>query len=76
VEARDGADRQQPTCSSVTKALEAPCPPRYACKSRPISKCSTSYVEFEESYYMPDDYYSEESGYDLDMFRKNWEDDF
>jgi hypothetical protein len=32
--------------------------------------------ESENSYYIPDDYYSEESGYDSDMFKKCWEDDF
>jgi hypothetical protein len=29
-----------------------------------------------DSYYIPDDYYSDESGYDSDMFKKCWEDDF
>jgi hypothetical protein len=32
--------------------------------------------ESKDSYYIPDDYYSEESGYDSDMFKKCWEDDF
>jgi hypothetical protein len=32
--------------------------------------------EMEDSYYIPDDYYSEESGYDSDMFKKCWKDDF
>jgi hypothetical protein len=32
--------------------------------------------ESENSYYIPDDYYSEESGYDSDMFKKCWEDEF
>jgi hypothetical protein len=58
-EAQDGADGWQPICSSATKALEAPRPPRYACKPHPISKCNTSSMESEESYYIPDDYYLE-----------------
>jgi hypothetical protein len=30
----------------------------------------------EDLYYILDDYYSEELGYDSDMFKKCWEDDF
>jgi hypothetical protein len=30
----------------------------------------------EDSHYIPNDYYSDESGYDSDMFKKCWEDDF
>ena len=30
----------------------------------------------EDSYYIPNDYYSVESGYDSDMFKKYWKDDF
>jgi hypothetical protein len=30
----------------------------------------------EDSYYIPDDYSSDKSGYDSDMFKKCWEDDF
>jgi hypothetical protein len=30
----------------------------------------------EDSYYILDDYYSDKSGYDSDMFKKCWEDDF
>jgi hypothetical protein len=30
----------------------------------------------EYSYYVPDDYHSDDSGYDSDMYKKCWEDDF
>jgi hypothetical protein len=75
VEAQDGADGQQPMCSSAPKAGDAPRPPRY-CNFPSISNCSTSSEESEDSYYIPNNYYSDESGYDLDMFKKNWKDDF
>jgi hypothetical protein len=35
-EVRDGADGRQPMSSSTTKAVEAPRPPKYACKPRPF----------------------------------------
>jgi hypothetical protein len=30
----------------------------------------------EDLYYIPDDYYSDKSGYDSNMFKKYWEDNF
>ena len=32
--------------------------------------------ESEDSHYIPDYYYSDESGYDSDMFKRCWENDF
>ena len=32
--------------------------------------------ELRDSYYNPDDYCFEESGYDSDMFKRCWENDF
>ena len=30
----------------------------------------------KDLYYIPHDYYSDESGFDPDMFKKYWEDEF
>jgi hypothetical protein len=30
----------------------------------------------EDSYFVPDDYHSDDYGYDSDMYKKCWEDDF
>jgi hypothetical protein len=63
-------------CSSTPKIGDAPPLSRYAYITPPISNCSTSSEESEDSYYIPDDYYSDKLGYDSDIFRLNWEDDF
>jgi hypothetical protein len=43
---------------------------KYASEPSPISNYSSSSEESQDSYYIPDNYYSKESRYDLDMFKK------
>jgi hypothetical protein len=71
VGAQYGADRQQPICSSAPKTRHTPPSPRYAWTPPPISNYNTSSKESEDSYYILENYYSDKSRYDSDMFRKN-----
>lgn len=72
----------QPIQGATPDAKEATSPTRQSSLPSLYSKSSSSLEESEEtegledSYYMTDDYYSDELGYDSDMFRKYWEDDF
>jgi hypothetical protein len=73
-EAKEPPVDQQSIQNAAPKRGEATCPsPKHA---TPPSSCTMSSIaseESEDSYYIPDNYYLDESRYDSNMFKKNWE---
>jgi hypothetical protein len=57
-------------------AREATSPLRHASPPSTSTKSNSLLEESKDSYYISDDYYSNKSGYDSDMFKKRWEDEF